>query len=107
MTRLQYEKIQYRVDKKRIHMYVPAGVLKIWFGLKHHPHPSKKGKQRNDNNKFALRNTKIPIAQNHLQSGHLFGGGGREGGVPHANYVAQLDLEKSTTYPCIFVTLIY
>jgi len=71
------------------------------------PTQVKNEKQRNDNNKFALRNTKIPIAQNHLQSGHLFGGVGREGGVPHANYVAQLDLEKSTTYPCIFVTLIY
>jgi hypothetical protein len=48
-----------------------------------------------------LRETKqnIPIAQTTYKVATYLRG---EGGVPHGNYVAQLDLEKSTTYPCMF-----
>jgi len=80
MTRLQYEK----------------NPIPSWY----HSHPSEKGKQRNDNNKFASRNKKMFQLLKPLTKWPPIWGG--EGGVPHGNYVAQLDLEKSTTYPCMF-----
>jgi hypothetical protein len=61
-------------------------------------------KQRNDNNEFCFEKQKeFQLLKPLTKWPPIWGGG--EGGVPHGNYVAQLDLEKSTTYySCMFVT---
>jgi hypothetical protein len=80
---------------------IPVQML-VWTQPSFPPKLKKRKTKKRQQRILLWETKKIPIAQTTYKVATYLGG---RCGVPHGNYVAPLDLEKSTTYySCMFVT---